>query len=228
MTKRLLIVTDSLGAPRCDPETVTYEQTWVYALKREYEKRGFDVFSITHNGLHSLDLLGLARTKLNLYNPSVVVIQCGVVDSAPRALKDKEVLLARLLRLQKPVRYLAGKYHAQISKWRNITLFPPEKFNEYISEIYKILKAGDCKIVQIPIAPACDAYVKKSPNIARNIKLFNDILKAHCDVYVGSFENLPADQIETIFMSDHHHLNLDGHALLAQQLIQTLTTAKLL
>lgn len=217
MSKRLLIVTDSLGAPRTEPETVTYEQTWVYQVKKAFEERGYDVFPITQNGLHSSELLSLAETKLPLYHPDLAIIQCGVVDCAPRVLTDYEKLAVRILHIHKIVRYFAHKYHAVLSRWRDITLYKPEQFDEHMEKTRSLL---NCTLIQIPIAPPCRAYEEKSPLIARNIRRFNQVLKKHSDIFLNEFADLSQKDAAEIFMTDHHHLNPSGHNLIAGIIIR--------
>lgn len=222
MRKRALIVTDSLGAPRYEPETINYEQTWVYGVKDYLEKNGYDVFAITHNGLHSLELLSLTETKLNLYSAQIIILQYGLVDCAPRALKDKEILLFRILRLGKIAHYFAKKYHAQISKIRKISLFPLDVFECHVKKIYNLLKRNNAKIVQIPIAPACLSYKNISPQIEANISLYNEILKKNSDIYLSEFSDCSEGDAESLFMDDHHHLNRSGHAVLKDLVIKSL------
>lgn len=224
MEKRLLIITDSLGAPRHEPETVSYEDTWVYGVKKAFERSGYDVFCITHNGLHSSELLSLTQTKLTLYGASVAIIQCGVVDSAPRVLTDREIRFFQMIRLQKIVRYIAHRFHAPLSLWRNITLHKPEDFSRNMRGSYDALKnIRDCVVVQVPIAPACSGYVKKSPLISKNILKFNKALKASSDIYVGEFSGIMPDTIEKIFMDDFHHLNIAGHKLLQDMVLSSVS-----
>lgn len=225
MPKRLLIVTDSLGAPRCEPATVSYEETWVYPVKKHFEGQGYDVFCITYNGLHAGELLSLAETKLTLYHADIAILQCGLVDCAPRVMTEREMLVVRLLHIQKPVKFLAHKYHAALSKWRNISLYTVEQFDERIAKTVRILKSGKkCIVVQVPIAPACNGYLAKSPLIATNIKKFNAVLEKNSDSYLKNFENFSADDADPLFMDDFHHLNTRGHKILADIVIKAFPT----
>lgn len=83
--KRILIVTDSLGAPRdVNGEKIEYEDTWIYKLKNNYiNSIDVDVIFITINGLDSNQLLQLTNDKLKLYNADLILFQFGIVDCAP-------------------------------------------------------------------------------------------------------------------------------------------------
>jgi hypothetical protein len=117
--------------------------------------------------------------------------------------------------MQHIVRNIAGKYHARLSEWRDISLFTKDQFRQHVSESLSYLRAVEGnKIVVVPIAPANKAYISISPRIKANIDSFNRILEEQADIYLYSFEN-PDDQIiESIFLEDHHHINANGHKFL--------------
>ena len=58
--KRLLIITDSLGAPRVTPEICCYDDTWPCKVKQDVEKFGYDVVIHTINGLDSTQLVSFS------------------------------------------------------------------------------------------------------------------------------------------------------------------------
>lgn len=215
MIDRTLIVTDSIGAPRSEPETVTYEQSWVCKVERYLRSRGSTVFAITHNGLHSQGLRVMADSKLLLYEPTLVLLQCGIVDCAPRVMTNREVLLTKLLGVDRLAHAIASKYHAPLSRFRNMSLYSLERFSENQRSVYRLLKRSGCVTVQVPIAPACVGYVRKSPNIKAKISAYNLVLRECSDHYLDEFETEALLNVERIFMSDHHHLNAFGHELLA-------------
>lgn len=100
MSKRILIITDSLGAPRNDEEVITYDETWVGMLTKHLQSQGQEVLSFSENGLSSTSLLNDVKSKLTLYNPNIIIAQFGIVDCAPRVLKNREILLFQLFSSQ--------------------------------------------------------------------------------------------------------------------------------
>lgn len=215
----MLLITDSLGAPRSvKGETIIYEQTWVFMFSHYMRNHhGFDVISITQNGLSAEEVLQLTKEKLTLYEATIIIMQYGIVDCAPRILKEKEIQLLQLLRLSTFVHKILSKHHAFFSKLRNLQYTEIRKFKELIKQVHDIFKKSNIKVINIPIAPACQGYIRKSPEIMNNILLYNGILKMHCDFFLDSaYDNV---DLENIFLSDLHHLNQTGHQIIFERLI---------
>lgn len=93
MKPKLLIFTDSLGLPREKPEIVEYNQTWVNLLKANFE---ILVFSF---GGGTVDQMYSQIAYLKMFNPDFVIVQSGIVDCAPRALKQYELEIIKRSRL---------------------------------------------------------------------------------------------------------------------------------
>ncbi len=219
--KRILIVTDSLGAPRfVNDEKITYNDTWVYKVISFYKKYNIEFISLTINGLDSKKLLQLTKDKLLLYEADIVIFQFGIVDCAPRVLKDFEIKLLSVVKMSLIARRIISKYHAFLSNLRSIQKVELIEFTKNISQIYTLFNEKNTKVVHIPIAPACQQYIKKSPNVDKNINVYNEMIQKYTDLYLHtSYINC---NIETIFLKDLHHLNLSGHKILAKNVILSL------
>ena len=220
--KRLLIITDSLGAPRTLPELVNYDQTWTYKVKEHAVSQGYDVSAHTINGLDTRELLKLVNEKLHLYEPSIVLFQYGIVDCAPRVFSDREKLLFRMLQLHNVAAKIGKKYHALLSTKRDLNAVSLSEFDHFVGQVNEKLRAGasnPIKIVNIPIGSACQGYVNISPTIRQKIASYNEVIKRHTDVFLADFVSAPVEQIYT---SDRHHLNSFGHQLLADIVIDGL------
>lgn len=212
--KRILIVTDSLGAPRdVNGEKIEYEDTWIYKLKNNYINIiDVDVIFITINGLDSNQLLQLTNDKLKLYNADLILFQFGIVDCAPRVLRNIEIKIISILKLSGLVKKIISKYHSKLSNLRNIQSINIYEFEQNVKRIYEILSNIDIKVIHIPIAPPCSKYIQHSPYINKNINNYNNILKKYSDIFLhNSYLDI---EIENIFLSDLHHLNKLGHELL--------------
>jgi len=219
--KRILIVTDSLGAPRfVNNEKIIYNDTWVYKVISFFKKDNIEFIFLTVNGLDSRKLLQLTRDKLLLYEADMVVFEFGIVDCAPRVFKDSEIKLLSFLKLSWIVRRVVSKYHAFFSNLRAIQQVGLKEFTKNISQVYTLFNERNTKIIHIPIAPACKQYVKKSPQIDKNINIYNEIIKKYTDCYLC--ESYKDCDVETIFLKDLHHLNEQGHNLLADNVILNL------
>lgn len=220
--KRLLIITDSLGAPRTTPELCPYDDTWPKVVKAHAENQGYDVILFTENGLDSFKLLRLVESKLKLYKPSMVLLQFGIVDCAPRVFTDREKLIFRILHLHKFAAYIGKKYHATLSSLRDNTVVSCEDFRKNIVAISQELKGNaqpGCKILHIPIGLACKGYVKISPSVERKITQYNRVLEEESDIFISAFYDA---NVEKIYTADHHHLNKVGHALLGAAVLSSM------
>lgn len=213
MSKRILIVSDSLGAPRKDAEIISYDETWVGQLSHYLQDINNEVICFTENGLSSGALLAHCKHKLTLYDPDMIIFQYGIVDCAPRVLTDREKLFFRMIGLTRPIHKIAHKYHAELSRKRNKTLYTIAQFENHVSNIYSIIKEEtSAKIFNIAIAPANDVYINKSPGIKKNIAQFNAVLKKYSDIFIEY--NATFYDVQKIFLPDAHHLNKDGHIFL--------------
>ncbi|ARU59543.1 hypothetical protein OLMES_5563 [Oleiphilus messinensis] len=224
MPKRMLILTDSLGAPRIEPELVNYDQTWVAKVKCEAQNNGYDVIAFTANGLDSANLLSEVNFKLHLYKPNVVIFQFGIVDCAPRVWSDREKLLFRILNLHNLAARIGKNYHAPISKFRNITAVSIADFALNIKSINEKIRqhAPDgCTLIHVPIGPPCSAYFELSPAIGENIIRYNKVLGENSDRFLTDFSQLDP---ETIYTSDCHHLNQTGHEKLSKIVLDAMAS----
>ena len=114
---------------------------------------------------------------------------------------------------------IAHRYHAKLSKWRNISLHTETKFAQLINDAYAHLKRElpEVTLVHLAIAPANAQYVEHSPNITKNIDAFNAILEQKADHFIP----FPALE-QNIFLADAHHLNRKGHTLVTSLISGTL------
>lgn len=217
--KKILFITDSLGLPRLYPEKISGENVWsnILATKLHCEyNNSFKFFNFSQGGLNSKMLKNaLQNGPLPAFEPDIVVLQLGIVDSSPRALRKLELsILSRIFILNKIVRYLVRKFYTFIVLKRDITYVSTKDFKNnmlYIKNFYM-----DKEILVIPIALANNEYRKKNPNIQRNIDIYNDVLKGI--FREGFLDNIytPAN-LEKLFTSDNHHLSIYGHNFLADQ-----------
>jgi lysophospholipase L1-like esterase len=113
-------------------------------------------------GLDSRQLLEKVKTELPLYKPDFVILQFGIVDCAPRALKEKEIKFFTFLKLSGIVQKLASKYHNILTTIRKIERVKIREFTYNVKTIFDILKNSNAKVIVIPIAPPCIGFIKHS------------------------------------------------------------------
>ena len=90
---KILFLTDSVSLPRrTEKGPVTWEDTYIYRLEQAYSE--YVVISVAIGGATIKDL----REQINYYailQPSIVILQCGIVDSTPRAFGKIEMELIK-------------------------------------------------------------------------------------------------------------------------------------
>lgn len=211
MAKKVLVLTDSLGLPREKPEVCAYEQTWPVLLKQNSD---FIVHQVSIGGGTSSDLVRQIEYHQS-FNPDIVIVQVGIVDCAPRFMTRLE------LEIVKKIPFLGRKLikslnNNTVRKFRNISYCSPKAFENNINKIQHAFK--DKEVFFIGILPAADTYESILPGISANIKLYNKILS-------GQQGFLPMDLIpSSCIMSDHHHLNANGHTFVYSKILQQINS----
>lgn len=209
--KKVLVLTDSLGLPRVSPALIDDDQCWTYRLADYASGRfKFRVFSVP--GMDSNQLLSLVRSYYSAIKPDIVVLQVGIVDCYPRAIKKGELSL--LLRMpgmvSRFVHRLVKRFYAQLIVFRGIRYVSPASFQENLQALSSAFDGA--RILVVPIAPPSAAYQARNPRIEPSVQEYNQLLKRHFTAgYLGNC--YPANAAEEIFMSDNHHLNETGNGL---------------
>ncbi|MCC2636664.1 MAG: hypothetical protein K0Q68_383 [Moraxellaceae bacterium] len=207
--KKILILTDSLGVPRTRPELLADDVCWVYRLVDEGSDR-FRFRLSTVPGLDSRQLLAMSRLYHAAIVPDVIVLQVGIVDAYPRALKRIELsLLARLPGfLSRFVHALVKRFYASLVRLRNIHYVEPEEFRRNLLEFRSLFP--DTRILVLPVAPATAEYRRRNPLVAQSIADYNLILgEVFGEGFLGDcFAGEPPEAVVT---SDNHHLSELGN-----------------
>lgn len=211
---RLLFVTDSLGLPRRVPVRVAGHEVWVNQVAHSLEGQ-VEPYFYTVAGLHSSDLASNLEIQLGGFDADLLVLQIGIVDCAPKALRENERKV--VTRLPGPLRLLVHNFlrrnYARIVMWRDVTYVSQDRFRTNLESFREHFR--DCEFVVVPIAPANQGYRAKNPLIDRNIRAYNRILET---VFGEAFasETFEGADPELLFVSDHHHLSIEGHATVAR------------
>lgn len=205
---QILILTDSLGFPRSEPEFVSYEQSWIGILKSVFPE--IDFIHCGNGGNTLPQLIDKSIYYHTTLKPILVLVQSGVVDAAPRSLTVVEnMVLNHIPLLRLLVRPVVNRWKVKLRKWRNIRYCPPKQFAESIIFLEKTYD----NILWIGIPPALKEWERKVPGIGSSINKYNNILKKQKFVSLEDFGYLE-------LTSDFHHLTVRGHARLADRLIQ--------
>lgn len=204
---QILIITDSLGFPRVSPEFVQYSETYIALLKAKF--RTFDFIHIGRGGGTIVDLF----KHTNYFHggtikPTLVLMQSGVVDCAPRALTEIEQhILARLPIAGPWIGAIVKRHVHRLRRWRNMTYTPLPTFEDYVNRFEGLYT----NVHWIGILPADAEYERVLNGMTDNINKYNNILRTRSFVATDDFTSKH-------IMTDFHHLNRAGHEKLFERL----------
>lgn len=197
--KRILLITDSLALPRPKPEACAYENTWPALLKNSGK---YIVHQVSIGGATTTFLLKQVVYH-KMFKPDVVVLQCGIVDCAPRFAKQFELELINRLPFRKFI--LSKLNRTSVKKFRAITYTPLNRFEQNIKKLADHFK--EASMIAIGIVPGSEKYEAVLPGVCKNITAYNEVLQRNADYFIDLQQ-----MTTTGIMSDHHHINDVGHS----------------
>lgn len=210
MIDKILILSDSLALARDFPEKTKYGETWPELLKNHYPV----IHQVSIGGATSTDLLKQVQYHKS-FTPDLVIVQCGIVDCAPRFASKLEIdILNKLPIFGKKILKIIN--NPKVRNFRKITYVNPIQFRRNLTSI---AKSFDCDTYFLTILPADETYSKLLPGIKENIDNYNQLIKQHQFI---NLENIPNSGI----MTDHHHLNEIGHQYIFQNIFNFLSLRK--
>lgn len=210
--RRILLITDSLAFPRVTPEFVRYEDTYVALLKRRFPD--WDFIHVGRGGATIVDLYKHTTYFHGTINPDLVIMQCGIVDCAPRTLTQiEQQILLRVPPLKGVLGPFVKRFSKQIRRIRKITYTPLPVFSEYV----KNFEALYGNVHWIEVLPASEGYDQLVCGVSNNINEYNKIIRSR--KYIST-ENVSTDCI----MTDFHHLNVLGHRKIFEKLAELMAS----
>lgn len=170
------------------------------------------------HGLTTAAIVDHLHGVLGAYSPDVVVLQVGIVDCYPRALKRGELaILRRIPMLGKLTHWLVRKYYRKLVVTRNISYVDIKSFEKHNLEILSFYK--NIKLLVIPIAPPNDAFVKKNPVVRERVLKYNEVLaKVYRERYLDDV--FCGVDVSNLFLSDDYHLSKYGNRLIYSKVME--------
>lgn len=205
---KILVLTDSLGLPRDQPESVFYEQTWPYFLSQGK----YTVLQSSIGGATSDDMLK-QMSYLRQYKPDIVILHVGIVDCAPRALTQLERMIFSSNKIVRRIVFTILPHIARpLRKMRNISYVSKKKFRVNLNRLIS-LSPQSCYYA-IGIVPISDVYELQVPKMTKRAQEYNRILQEIFEKNFINIDKMPIDHI----MSDFHHLNEKGHLYIYKEI----------
>ena len=151
----------------------------------------------------------------------IVIYQLGIVDCAPRALRRHELLVCKAPGISRIVRPMIQRNYAALTRRRKIAYTSKEKYTSNLTALHEAFPESQKFLV--PILPACRGYEIKSPLIAERIRVYNEIgVRVFSDDIIDLV--CPPEDLNGLFLQDHHHLSETGAEFLAASVATFLTT----
>jgi hypothetical protein len=197
---KVLILADSLSLPRqLKEEIIRWEDTYFYKLKQHFRSDDFHLYG---KGGVTIDELDHIMEYYKYMEPDVIILQCGIVDCAPRAFTKFELTVLGKLHLIKIFKQFAPLFR----KIRRICYTDIKSFSDCIHNIKA--KCPNSVHISVSILPADAAYEKKLPGISNQIEKYNKVLAGATSI-IDTFQ-FPKSGIA----SDYHHLTKFGHQVI--------------
>lgn len=237
MSDRLLlrVYGDSLSLPRPADGVLhgdIYPELLRDALESAHPGLRVSVWNRSRGGASIADLHESYRQDSAYFDPtepSILVIQCGIVDCAPRPVPPS--VRERIGRLPTPLRWLVAKFlhfarpfllRAGI-RWRATE---SDDFETRLLAWIEGARAGAARVYVVNIAPTVPAIDAHSPGLADSIHAYNEAIQRAAsasgatliDVF-GAIQAQPGGTGGYINPRDGHHISRQGHGLYADLLL---------
>lgn len=209
--KKILVLGDSLTLSRRTPELCRHETTWPVKLRMQYEVHQVSIGGGTIRDIHR------QIEYHKEFAPDYVILQCGIVDCAPRALTQFELeFIKRLWGVRRLMFWLINQNNYALRKYRGVTYTSPTEFESYFKKIQQAFK--ESKIYSIGILPAFRDYEKTVPGIGKRIEQYNKILRDQAGSDFISCSEISLDCV----MNDNIHLTEQGHDFVFRKIIDAI------
>lgn len=213
--KRVLFITDSLGAPRNEEEMINIDDTWCYQVSKDNAKDK-EFFYSTKNGFDTEALILMLQKEFLLYRPDIIILQVGIVDCAPRVLSKRELsIVSHLGFISKFLNKIIKKYYSKLSTIRNISYVDIDQFEHNLNKFCS--QFNNTRIFAVAIAKPSIKYREKSPLIIERYSKYNEVLrKIFGNNFIDPYIMMTKEELERIYISDGYHLNTYGHKIVAK------------
>lgn len=223
LSARLLILGDSLTFAR-PAHRINFDDTWPAFL----EGTGYRVHHRGQGGINTSDLRKSISSLVNYWAPldcdehrpfAFCVIQVGIVDCTPRLLSaevgrllDQFPVGARIKRRLSRNRMLNSRFGRP---WTSLNSFAAN-----ILDIDSMLARVCDRVLWVEIAPPCRNLLRNAGDFTRLVEAYNSELeKVAGRRLVKPYRGRDAADF---ILEDGHHLNADGHRLVAESVSRVL------
>lgn len=190
----IVILSDSLGFPRSEPEKVSMEECYPSLLANKFGKVLFVGY-----GAATSENIAYQTSYFRGNQKKIYLLHFGIVDCTPRVLTKYESCILKKIKIKLPQTICMWLRKARLTRKTN-----PLAFRHNCKKIKENLSGN---LIVLPIAKASKKFENKVPGIQKSVHEYNKILKSE---FSKAYLNVSIDPNKNI-MSDFHHLNKLGH-----------------
>lgn len=238
---KISVIADSLSLPRkVKGDVVQWEETWPHILESQIKIMNNDVAVINFGKRERTSGSFIVDFDDCIYfvEPSIIILQVGVVDGMPRIFSflEKSIISHPYFhwRLKN---WIVKKRSARRSKiigrnpLRKVWVKPREFENNFINLMEKINEKIEATVIAIPILADVDKLELKSPGYKNNVSIYNTIIHTMGAKY-NNFLSVSEDSvyqnrvIAELFCKDGYHFNAFGNKVIAEKLLEMIVGLK--
>ena len=234
--QKVLCIGDSLATP--STSDIMYEDTWIYKMKIKYPefdfisqcKGGSDTRLLVSQGGGGVDpkFYPKGSDYLEHFKPSIVILQMGIVDCAPRLFNKRlelRLLKARIMPSIVATLYikLKKKYYGRQAKHAFV---PAREFENNLNNYFlRCSRNNVSKLVIVLIGTPGLKMVENNPRILVSINIYNQIYKKFAAIYpfiVCVNPLIPTKYDSGIYLEDGYHPNRFGNTMVFEEVCSAL------
>lgn len=211
-------------------ECIYIHQTWTKLLINSFKNDDYTIaeFPARARDSDSLNSVTLFSEAIEFCNPSIVIVELGIVDCAPRIITKKEHALFNSQYFPKKLKEFIIKFRKTRKNkilrqgvLKKVYVNPSrfvKNFNYFINKTKSF--NSNVKIIIIPILGYKPFLETKSNGYTSNINLYNDLLleiskEQNCNLLIDLTSSISKEEC---FTSDGYHLSQYGHLLLSLEI----------
>lgn len=222
--KRILCAGDSLTLPR---NGIPYESTWVCLLQQLLSD--YSIINRSQRAMTTANINGSTQGDfLEFYNPEIVIIQLGIVDCAPRYLKNGSIVLKLINSAPATV---ANSFWKVFKKYRNrkknfADVMPVQFRKNLIKYLDRCVVNGVNKVIIIAIGIPGSEMIRQTPLIVDQVKTYNDIYRDLSLKYgiIKLIDPLSEGRDE-YFIGDGYHIGFEGAKKITTELFAAIKSS---
>ncbi len=225
---------DSLSLPRTD-EKLEYHQTYAELLATRWRQclpgTSVYLYNRSFTGANASSIYETYRSDTFFFGRpggDIGIIQCGVVDCAPRPIAGwaRDILSRAPDQIRNSIVRLLHNYRASILTsgfvWQTV---PPPSFAKFFAKLLALAAPDFPRLYVLNIAPTNSETESHSPGFSASIDLYNSLIAK--TIKATTFQNITLIDVHKAIATasngieryishlDGHHITPDAHRLYA-------------